>query len=230
VDRGYIKLWRKLQDNKAIYHDPHCLSLLIHLLFMAEWRSGRKVWFDGRQVELLPGQLTAGRKQLAVSVGLSERNIRTCLDKLTTMQITTIKPTNKYSLITILNWHTYQSLNNENDQQNANDRPTTDQRPTTIKELKNTRTNNLFDLFWSKYPRKVGKENARRAFEKLKVDDSLLNTLLSAVESQGGSEQWLRDGGKYIPHPATWLNGKRWEDEVLTTKVDPYANLPNQKF
>ena len=106
---------------------------------MAEWRSGRKVWFNGEQIELLTRQLTAGRKQLAVSVGLSERNIRTCLDKLTKLEITTIKPTNKYSLITILNWDTYQMLNNENDQQTANDRPTGDQRVTTIKEVKNRR-------------------------------------------------------------------------------------------
>lgn len=69
-----------------------------------------------------------------------------------------------------------------------------------------------FDLFWQAYPKKVGKEAARKAFDKAKVP---IETLLSAIERQKGGRQWQEDGGRFIPNPATWLNQGRWEDEVL---------------
>ena len=39
--------------------------------------------------------------------------------------------------------------------------------------------------------------------------------MIGAVEAQKQTEQWKRDGGQYIPHPATWLNQMRWEDELM---------------
>lgn len=68
-----------------------------------------------------------------------------------------------------------------------------------------------FEKFWSAYPRKEGKQKARQAFEKVTVS---LETLLDAIERQKQSAQWSKDGGQFIPHPATWLNGKRWEDQL----------------
>ena len=70
-----------------------------------------------------------------------------------------------------------------------------------------------FDKFWLIYPRKEGKQDARKAFAKIKPDDDLLNTMLEAVQKQKQSDQW--SDPRYIPHPATWLNGKRWEDEPV---------------
>jgi hypothetical protein len=71
-----------------------------------------------------------------------------------------------------------------------------------------------FDRFWAVYPKKVGKGDARRAFDKVKVD---VGILIAAVERQKGSAQWQRDDGQYIPNPATWLNQGRWEDELPST-------------
>lgn len=68
-----------------------------------------------------------------------------------------------------------------------------------------------FDRFWSAYPRKIGKLSAKRAFDKVKVP---VETLVSAIERQKCSDQWLKENGRFIPHPATWLNQGRWEDEV----------------
>ena len=68
-----------------------------------------------------------------------------------------------------------------------------------------------FEEFWKAYPRKEGKQKARQAFEKVTVP---LETLLQALEQQKQSAQWTKDGGQFIPHPATWLNGKRWEDQL----------------
>lgn len=71
-----------------------------------------------------------------------------------------------------------------------------------------------FDTFWKAYPKKVGKGAAEKSFMKYKVDDALLETMLKAIEAAKRSEQWQRDGGQYIPNPATWLNQRRWEDEL----------------
>lgn len=69
-----------------------------------------------------------------------------------------------------------------------------------------------FSGFWSVYPRKVGKDAARKAFAKRKPDAELLAKMLAAVAIQAKSAQWQRDGGQYIPHPSTWLNEGRWDD------------------
>lgn len=71
-----------------------------------------------------------------------------------------------------------------------------------------------FEVFWKTYPKKVGKEAARRSWTRLKVGDAKMQVMISAVEKQASSEQWKREGGRFIPNPATWLNQGRWEDEV----------------
>ncbi len=80
-----------------------------------------------------------------------------------------------------------------------------------------------FDRFWSAYPRKTGKDAARKAFARRKVNDELLQQMLDAIEAQKQSEQWTRNGGQFIPHPATWLNQGRWQDE---TEPLPFADAP----
>lgn len=70
-----------------------------------------------------------------------------------------------------------------------------------------------FDTFWSAYPKKVGKGKAREAWAKLRPGKALAAEILGAVHRQRGCADWLRDGGRYIPNPATWLNQHRWEDE-----------------
>lgn len=67
-----------------------------------------------------------------------------------------------------------------------------------------------FEAFWREYPRKIGKGSAYKAWGKLKPP---LEICLSTLKWQKKTDQWLRDNGQYIPHPATWLNQRRWEDE-----------------
>lgn len=73
-----------------------------------------------------------------------------------------------------------------------------------------------FAAFWAAYPKKAGKADALKAWNKLAPDVVLQEQMGKALEVQKQSQQWRKDGGQYIPMPATWLNGKRWEDEVQT--------------
>lgn len=72
-----------------------------------------------------------------------------------------------------------------------------------------------FEAFWTAYPRKTAKVKAREAWKKLDPVNGLLEVIMAAVEAQKNSRQWLDKGGQFIPHPATWLNQARWEDEVV---------------
>lgn len=71
-----------------------------------------------------------------------------------------------------------------------------------------------FKEFWLAYPRKAGKKEALRAWEKAK-DLPSLEVILAALEQQRQSEQWTKDGGKFIPYPETWLNKGRWLDQPM---------------
>lgn len=78
--------------------------------------------------------------------------------------------------------------------------------------------------FWPAYPRKVGKANAEKAWRKIDPDPETVKDIIAAIAVQRESDQWCRDGGQFIPHPATWLNGRRWEDEGATTNGTPLAS------
>lgn len=85
-----------------------------------------------------------------------------------------------------------------------------------------------FAVFWNEWPQKVNRQAAREAWDKVDTDISII---LRALENQKQSPKWAENRGQYIPHASTWLNGRRWEDEVSSgaeaeltgfTMVDPH--------
>lgn len=72
-----------------------------------------------------------------------------------------------------------------------------------------------FADFWKLYPRKVGKDAAWKSWQKIKPTTNLLAQMLSVLAWQKQQDGWLKDGGQYVPHPSTWLNQGRWEDEPV---------------
>jgi hypothetical protein len=75
-----------------------------------------------------------------------------------------------------------------------------------------------FDLFWKAYPRKIAKAEAAKAFDKIAPSVELLDQMIDAIEKQRTCEQWVKDGGQFIPYPASWLNKARWLDEVAPSE------------
>jgi len=76
-----------------------------------------------------------------------------------------------------------------------------------------------FDIFWKQYPRKVAKPNALKAWLKIKPDDVVLKKMLDAINHQQLPSKEIQ----FVPHPASWLNAKRWEDEITA----PTTNVMN---
>jgi hypothetical protein len=72
---------------------------------------------------------------------------------------------------------------------------------------------NGFACFWDAYPKKKSKGQAEKAWSKIEPNEQLLATMLAKIEQARTSVEWTREGGQFIPHPATWLNAKGWEDE-----------------
>ena len=82
----------------------------------------------------------------------------------------------------------------------------------------------LFESFWKVYPRKIGKEKCRNWFKSHKPKEDLVKQMIEAVEQQKKSKQW--SDPQYIPHPYTWLNQGRWEDELTPTKDSTFQSAP----
>ncbi|WP_214510535.1 helix-turn-helix domain-containing protein [Pseudomonas brassicacearum] len=102
-----------------------------------------------------------------------------------------------------------------------------------VKEPKPTVTSDTaegFEQFWKLYPKKKGRKDAVKAWAKLKPSDELRQTLITALGSHCLSEDWTKDGGRYVPNASTWLNGERWTDELkpaTSAKQSAYTGLPN---
>lgn len=76
-----------------------------------------------------------------------------------------------------------------------------------------------FEEFYEKYPKKVKKQSVRKWFQRNKPSGELFSSMMSSLEQFRGCKDWLKDKGQYIPYPSTWLNGRRWEDEVSANKT-----------
>lgn len=76
-----------------------------------------------------------------------------------------------------------------------------------------------FPEFWEAYPNRKAKQDALKAWRKLSPSDALQASILKAVAEQRQGEDWTKEGGRFVPHAATWLNGKRWLDEAPKAAV-----------
>lgn len=134
---SYIKLDRKISEWEW-FNDGNMLKVWIYLLTHAQFKDSR---FQGHEVKR--GEVITGRKILAQRLNMSEKQVRTCLEKLKKTEEVAIKTTNKYSVITILKWAEYQCGDDDNGQQQvqqkASNGPTEGQQRATYKKDKNVR-------------------------------------------------------------------------------------------
>ena len=135
MNRGYVKLWRKSLDAGWI-RNPKLWAFWTWCLMKATHKEYTLI-VGLQAVHLMPGQFVFGRRAAAKETGLSEQEIRTIIAFLVKAGNLTIKTTNKFSVITIINWPTYQG--DDIDDQPAN-QPTTNQQLTTNKNVKKNNT------------------------------------------------------------------------------------------
>lgn len=92
---------------------------------------------------------------------------------------------------------------------------------TKVNTKTNTKTNitvnnvDDFDAFWKFYPRKASKDAARKAWNKLNPDQNIMKMIADNVRERVEKGEWRKDNQSFILHASTYLNQKRWEDEVV---------------
>lgn len=218
MDNGWIKIHRKLLEWEW-YEDINTKVLFIHLLLTVNFED--KKW---RGITIKRGQLVTSLQHLADETQLSVRQVRVALDKLIMTKEVTKFPTPRYTLVQVNNYCDYQVNDKVNDKLVTNKRQANDKLMTTTKEYKEIKKERMdidhFEKFWASYPRKVGKKKAQEKFMSLPV--SYLDKIFRALDEQKRSEQWQTT--KYIPHPITWLNQARWEDEPEPMSEEFYIN------
>jgi hypothetical protein len=81
-----------------------------------------------------------------------------------------------------------------------------------------------FLAFWAAYPKKVGKDAAHASWKKRAGDRPSIVEIIAAISKQRVTDQWQKDGGQYVPNPATWINQGRWADEIQPTAASRTAD------
>lgn len=119
LNRGYIKLFRKI-DNWEWYTEPNTIRMFLHCLIKANHTD--KMWHG---ITIHAGSFVTSRAILAKELGISERQVRTAIKHLKSTNEVTNKSTNHYSIITVNNWHLYQTNDQQNDRQEVQQMTTT---------------------------------------------------------------------------------------------------------
>ncbi len=102
--------------------------------------------------------------------------------------------------------------------------PREEKRREEVKAIGDCKKTESFDEFWKAYPKKKNKGDAEKSWGKLKPDTDLQNKIFKSLELLTASEDWKKQGGQFIPYPASWLNAKGWEDEVQSTSKPQSAD------
>ena len=137
---GWVKLHRSVL-NLPVFDEPELLRLWLYLLLKASHQP-RDLPVGQTIVHLQPGQLITGRKRIAQDLDINEARVRRQLKRLALHQLVDTKATNKYTLVTLMNWDFFQSGDQQNDQQTANKRPTNDQQNGHKQECNNKKEKN----------------------------------------------------------------------------------------
>ena len=228
-DQGYILFQRGHRDH-SLFQEPDKLGAWLWINLAAAHTAYEAV-FNGVRVHLEPGQLTFSIRFLAKKWRWSDKKVTRFLDALSRDQFVTIGTTagatTGQTIITVCNWQEIQRR--ASSATTAATTATTTATTTKKKQLKQLEKNTVstegFDLWWRNYPLKVAKQAAERAYTKV-IAAALISEPDLLAKTIAFAASWARrpaDDRKFILHPATWLNGSRWTDEL---DVATAATLP----
>ena len=218
MENTFITLHRKILQSSC-FQDAELLKLWLWCLMRANHKD-REIIHGGQLVRLKRGQFITGRYVATKELNMTTMKYRGRIALLAKMLQISLKVTNKYTIITVVNYDLYQTKGKKI----TNKQPTDNQQVTTSKEgkkVKKEEGNNItvifqpdnFNDWYSQYPRKIGKKAAEKAFAKAIKDGVTIDQLNQGVEAYN---QEISDAGtstKFIKHPSTWLNQGCYDDD-----------------
>ena len=233
---GWLKLYRSILDS-AVFQDAEILKVWIWLLCNVAFEQHDTICY-GKVIHLKPGQIATGRKKIAQCTDLNENKVYRALTALKSLGNIEIKATNKYSIITVVNWDKYQDENGKrtSSEQQTNSKTTTEEQQDNNKRTQHKNGKNgkkekniyicsFFQSVWDEYPKKLGKNKVTKAAME-QLEEAGEDAVMSAVRRY--VEKIKRDGTdeKYIMHGSTFFNGA-WRDYVVEDK--PEEQMPQQQ-
>lgn len=218
---GWLKLYRSILDS-AVFQDAEILKVWIWLLCNVAFEQHDTICY-GKVIHLKPGQIATGRKKIAQCTDLNENKVYRALTVLKSLGNIEIKATNKYSIITVVNWDKYQDENGKRtaNEQQTNSKTTAEEQQENSKRTqhkngkkekkeKNIYICSFFQSVWDEYPKKLGKNKVTKAAME-QLEEAGETAVMDAVRRY--VEKIKRDGTeeKYIMHGSTFFNGA-WRD------------------
>jgi biotin operon repressor len=225
LNRGYVKVWRKIEDSGLIQL-PNTLALFMHLLLRATHKDTKRGTTTG-VIELKRGQYISGIHKLSETLEQSERQIRTSIDRLVKLGIITVKATNKYSIYTIENYSKYQDNDTQSDNQTTNKRQSNDKETTTKQECKNLRIKEK-NIRGSRLPNDwIAPQqfidfcnSERQDLNANLIAEQFKDYWISVAGSKGVKADWF----------ATWRNWVRRQDASKSSFKNKSAVVSDQQF
>lgn len=133
-EAGWIKLHRKILKNPVVMKDSDHFSVWVYLLLNAT-RVVQSSIFDGKNIELKPGQLIIGRRRISADMKVHESKVQRILKCFESEHLFKQQTCSKSRLISILKWKDYQISEHDIEQQANNKRTTSEQQVNTIQEV-----------------------------------------------------------------------------------------------
>ena len=202
---GWIKVHRKMLENEIVCKDADHLAVWIYLLLNATHKA-YQTYFGNGIVTLNPGELKTGRKAIATALGIKETKVERILKLLENAQQIGQQTNSRGRVISILNWHEYQKI----EQQVDNERTASRQQTDTNKNVKNDKNerNKRYaqeaEKLWSLYPNKKGKEAAMRKMPKI-IEQYGYDVIEACIEKY--AKEVEGKDMKYVKHGSTFFNG-----------------------
>lgn len=249
--KRFIKVYEQIVNWEWFKH-PNTLCLFIYLLVKANYKD-----LDRNGKVIKRGQVLTSLPKISTDTGLSIQQTRTALSHLVLTGEITDESSKQYRIITVVKYDDYQTSTDKSqtNQQETNrrfNRRSTDDSTACIEYIESIEKDRKiesidtppippafrddfiersFDTFWACYPKKASKPMAFRAWKKLKPDPALADEIMTGLQKWSESYDWLKDGGQYIPYPATWLNNRKWEDDVPAARpVDSVKRVNAQQY
>lgn len=233
MESGWIKINRGLSE-WGWYKDANTARVFLDILIHTNYQDGE---YMGHKIKA--GQCVIGRKALSERLGISEQSVRTALTHLKSTGEITIESTNKFSIATVAKWDKYQCKDDEANQQNnqqanqqlTNNQPTTNQQLTTSKKERKKERKNIytseFDEVWEKYPKKHGKQDAKKHYIKAREDGVSREDIEKGIEAY---KEYIKATGtedRYVKAGSSFFCQRAWENDwtVSRPKEKPRSNV-----
>jgi hypothetical protein len=238
VPDGCFLLARIIFDSAIWRDDPHVLKLFIYLIGKARHNKEPKQ-YPGFKIKR--GELVTSLSQISEDNEFYNRTVKKWSRAKVSRMLALLKEQGYIDIladtygthISICNYDRFQDLDNyktdSNETQVKRKRNASETQVSINNKDKNDNNDKKeytpptpprgevlagrFDVFWEAYPKKKSKGQAEKAWKKIKPSKQLLADIIAKIEEAKTSVEWQREGGQYIPYPATWLNAKGWEDE-----------------